>query len=52
MTEKTSLAPRDWVIAGLTALADGGVDAVRVERLAKVLGTVSEVQGVRWAKRR
>ena len=39
MTEKTSLAPRDWVIAGLTALADGGVDAVRVERLAKVLGT-------------
>ena len=39
MTEKTSLAPRDWVIAGLTALADGGIDAVRVERLAKVLGT-------------
>ena len=38
MTEKTSVAPRDWVIAGLTALADGGVDAVRVERLAKVLG--------------
>jgi AcrR family transcriptional regulator len=28
---------QDWVLAALAALADGGVDAVRVERLAKVL---------------
>jgi len=31
--------PRDqWVEAGLRALADGGVDAVRIEALAKSLG--------------
>lgn len=28
---------RDWVVAALAALAEGGIDAVRVERLAKVL---------------
>lgn len=27
----------DWVLAGLAALAEGGIDAVRVERLAKRL---------------
>lgn len=31
--------PRErWVEEGLRALADGGVDAVRVEVLAKALG--------------
>lgn len=39
MSEKASLTPTDWIIAGLAALADGGIDAVRVERLAKRLGT-------------
>ena len=39
MTDRTSLTPRDWVVAGLTALADGGIDSVRVERLAKQLNT-------------
>lgn len=39
MTDKTSLTPRDWVIAAFAALAEGGLDAVRVERLAKRLGT-------------
>ncbi|MTW16422.1 TetR family transcriptional regulator [Rhodoplanes serenus] len=29
---------QDWVVAGLCTLADGGIDAVRVERLAKTLG--------------
>lgn len=29
---------RDWVLAALAALAEGGVDAVRVERIAKALG--------------
>lgn len=39
VTEKASLSPQDWIIAGLAALGDGGIDAVRVERLAKRLGT-------------
>lgn len=38
VTEKTSLTPFDWTIAGIAALAEGGIDAVRVERLAKRLG--------------
>ncbi len=38
MTDKASLTPLDWTIAGIAALADGGIDAVRVERLAKQLG--------------
>lgn len=29
---------RDWIDAGLRALAEGGVEAVRVEALARVLG--------------
>lgn len=28
----------DWVVAGLRALAESGIDAVKVERLAKTLG--------------
>lgn len=39
MTEKRNLTPLDWTVAGLAALAEGGIDAVRVERLAKRLGT-------------
>ena len=39
MTDRTNLTPLDWVIAGIAALAEGGIDAVRVERLAKVLRT-------------
>jgi AcrR family transcriptional regulator len=31
------LGERDWIEAGLRALAQGGVDAVRVERLARTL---------------
>lgn len=31
------LTRRDWVLAGLAALAEGGVEAVKVDRLAKVL---------------
>lgn len=38
MTDRPSLTPLDWTIAGIAALADGGIDAVRVERLAKRLG--------------
>lgn len=38
MTHKPNLTPLDWVIAGIAALAEGGIDAVRVERLAKQLG--------------
>ena len=38
MSGKASLGQEDWIIAGLAALAEGGVDAVRVERLAKRLG--------------
>ena len=29
---------QDWVVAGLHTLAENGIDAVRVERLAKALG--------------
>ena len=32
------LGPEDWIAAGLEALAQGGVDAVRVDVLAKTLG--------------
>lgn len=38
-TDRPTLTPRDWVVAGLAALADGGIESVRVERLAKRLGT-------------
>lgn len=38
MNNRPSLTPRDWTIAGIAALAEGGIDAVRVERLAKRLG--------------
>lgn len=31
------LSRKDWVLAALAALADGGVDAVKVDRLAKAL---------------
>jgi AcrR family transcriptional regulator len=39
LTAKPSLSPIDWTVAGIAALAEGGIDAVRVERLAKQLGT-------------
>ena len=35
---KTRLTPDDWAAAALTALADGGLSAVRVEALAPRLG--------------
>jgi AcrR family transcriptional regulator len=38
VTERSNLTPLDWTIAGIAALAEGGIDAVRVERLAKRLG--------------
>lgn len=38
MTDRASLTPLDWTLAGIAALAEGGIDAVRVERLAKRLG--------------
>ena len=38
VTDRPNLTPFDWTIAGIAALAEGGVDAVRVERLAKRLG--------------
>ena len=39
MTERTDGPSRqDWVVAGLRTLAESGIDAVRVERLAKTLG--------------
>ena len=31
---RTALAPQDWVEAGLQALADGGLEAIRIEVLA------------------
>lgn len=34
----TKTPPEDWIRAGLTALASGGPDAVRVEQLAAALG--------------
>jgi AcrR family transcriptional regulator len=38
LSRKTQeLTRHDWVLAGLAALAEGGIDAVRVERLAKRL---------------
>ena len=38
VTDKLNLTPLDWTIAGIAALAEGGIDAVRIERLAKGLG--------------
>jgi len=39
MAERTDGPTReDWVVAGLCTLAESGIDAVRVERLAKTLG--------------
>lgn len=39
MTERADGPSRqDWVVAGLRTLAESGIDAVRVERLAKTLG--------------
>ena len=38
MTDRSSLTPLDWTVAGIAALAEGGIDAVRVERQAKPLG--------------
>nr|BBA73546.1 putative transcriptional regulator [Ochrobactrum sp. PW1] len=39
VTERTDGPSRqDWVVAGLRTLAESGIDAVRVERLAKTLG--------------
>jgi Transcriptional regulator len=39
VTEKADGPSRqDWVVAGLRTLAESGIDAVRVERLAKTLG--------------
>jgi AcrR family transcriptional regulator len=35
---KTRLSPEDWATAALTALADGGLGAVRVEAIAPRLG--------------
>jgi AcrR family transcriptional regulator len=37
-TDAPSLGATDWVEAGLQALADHGVEGIRVERLAKGLG--------------
>ncbi|HEV7345526.1 MAG TPA: TetR/AcrR family transcriptional regulator [Devosia sp.] len=31
--------PRDWIVAALAALAEGGIEAVRIEKLARRLGT-------------
>jgi AcrR family transcriptional regulator len=36
---KTVLTPKDWIMAGLGALAEGGIDAVRVEALSRRLKT-------------
>lgn len=38
MAEKR-LTPQDWVLAAMAALAEGGIDSVRVERLARRLKT-------------
>ena len=38
MGRSAHLGPGDWVSAGLAALASGGVDAVRVDVLARTLG--------------
>ncbi len=37
MEAPVALSPREWVMAGLNALAEGGIDSVKVERLARVL---------------
>lgn len=36
---KTTLTPRDWILAGFAALAEGGIEAVRVEPLSRRLKT-------------
>lgn len=37
VNQKNDLTRRDWIVAALRALVEGGVGAVRVERLAKAL---------------
>lgn len=37
--DRTRLTPRDWIAAGFRALAEGGAPALRVEPLARGLGT-------------
>jgi AcrR family transcriptional regulator len=39
MARKNSLQPKDWIVGATRALAEGGVDAVSVEGIAKQLGT-------------
>ncbi len=39
MTDKIALTPSDWTLAAIAALAAGGIEAVRVERLARTLKT-------------
>jgi len=36
--EQRDLSRHDWVLAALAAMAEGGVEAVKVERLARTLG--------------
>ncbi len=38
MPRKNTLQPEDWTWAAMRALADGGIDAVSVEGIAKTLG--------------
>ena len=38
MDRSDRLGPKDWVAAALSVLAEGGIGAVRVDRLAKTLG--------------
>ncbi len=39
MTDKIALTPSDWTLAAIASLAAGGIEAVRVERLARTLKT-------------
>ncbi len=38
MAKRSTLQPKDWILGAMRALADGGVDAVSVEGIAKQLG--------------
>ncbi|MBX9465554.1 MAG: TetR/AcrR family transcriptional regulator [Aquamicrobium sp.] len=38
MPRRNTLQPKDWILGAMHALAEGGVDAVSVERIAKQLG--------------
>jgi AcrR family transcriptional regulator len=38
MPRRNTLQPKDWILGAMRALAEGGVDAVSVERIAKQLG--------------